>query len=102
MTSSSSSLLWEVNEDELLFCLIDNTKLHCLGGTLLQIDRLEKSEPRDVLGVRKVAKVSSTLEPCYQEITQKCLLCDFGYGADIGIVGALKLMVSTLSMGDKL
>ncbi|KAF7552230.1 hypothetical protein G7Z17_g4474 [Cylindrodendrum hubeiense] len=111
--ASSSSNLWEMNEDELLYCGIDNVALHCLGVALLQIDRLKKFEPEDVLGVRRVGRVGSTLGPRYQEITQKCLRCDFGYGTDLGktqlqkavyesVIGALESMISTLSIDDDL
>lgn len=113
MTSASFSRLTEVSEDERLFCGIDNVALHCLGVALLQIDRQKRFEPGDVLSVRKMARVSSTLGPRYQEITQKCLRCDFGYGTDLGktqlqkavyesVVGALELMISTLSIDDDL
>ncbi|KAF6826833.1 hypothetical protein CMUS01_09270 [Colletotrichum musicola] len=72
-----------VSEDERLFCGIDNLTLHSLGVALLQIDRWTRVEPGDVLKVRKMALRSSSLGPRYQEITQKCLRCDFGYGADL-------------------
>ncbi|RYP44386.1 hypothetical protein DL768_009152 [Monosporascus sp. mg162] len=107
----SSSRLSQVSEDERLFCGIENMPLHCLGVALLQIDRLKKMEPEDVLGVRKMARLSSSLGPRYQEITQKCLRCDFGYGTDLSktqlqkavyesVAGALESMMSSLGIDD--
>lgn len=96
-------------EDELLLCGIENMTLHSLGVALLQIERQENFDLKDVLGVRKAVKVTSTFGERYQEITRKCLRCDFGFGADLGkgqlqravyerLVGELESMISTLSI----
>ncbi|KAF6823228.1 hypothetical protein CPLU01_11527 [Colletotrichum plurivorum] len=82
-SSADCSSFSQVSEDERLFCGIDNLTLHSLGVALLQIDRWTRVEPGDVLKVRKMSLRSSSLGPRYQEITQKCLRCDFGYGADL-------------------
>ncbi|KAH6892035.1 hypothetical protein B0T10DRAFT_283521 [Thelonectria olida] len=107
----SSNRLSHASEADRLLCGIDNIALHCLGVALLQIERLEKIEPDDVLGVRKLARSGSTFGPRYHEITQKCLRCDFGYRADLGkvqlqnavyesIVVSLESMITCLSLGD--
>ncbi|RYP65227.1 hypothetical protein DL770_009054 [Monosporascus sp. CRB-9-2] len=109
--TTSTNRLSQVSEDERLFCGIENMALHCLGVALLQIDRLKKMEPEDVLGVRKMARLSSSLGPRYQEITQKCLRCDFGYGTDLSktqlqkavyesVAGTLESMMSSLGIDD--
>ncbi|KAK2018381.1 hypothetical protein LZ32DRAFT_599807 [Colletotrichum eremochloae] len=100
-----------VTEDERLFCGIDNLTLHSLGVALLQIDRWTRVEPGDVLAVRKMALRTSSLGARYQEITRKCLRCDFGYGSDLAkprlqeavyenVVGALEMMISSLDLGE--
>ncbi|KAK2063389.1 hypothetical protein LY76DRAFT_563343 [Colletotrichum caudatum] len=103
----------QISEDERLFCGISNLTLHSLGVALLQIDRWTRVEPGDILKVRKMASRSSLLGARYQEITQKCLRCDFGYGSDLAkprlqqavyenVVGALETMISSLDLADSL
>ncbi|KAF3800992.1 hypothetical protein GCG54_00010269 [Colletotrichum gloeosporioides] len=109
--SSECSRLSQVSEDDRLFCGINNLMLHSLGVALLQIDRWAQVEPSDILNVRKMALRNSSLGPRYQEITQKCLRCDFGYGSDLtkprlqeavyeNVVGALEKMISSLDLTD--
>lgn len=104
--SSSAS---QVSEDDRLLCGIDNLTLHSLGVALLQIDRWARVEPGDILKVRKMALRTSSLGPRYQDITQKCLRCDFGYGSDLtkprlqeavykNTVGMLEEMISSLDL----
>ncbi|KAF6784169.1 hypothetical protein CSOJ01_15785 [Colletotrichum sojae] len=111
-SSADCSSFSQVSEDERLFCGIDNLTLHSLGVALLQIDRWTRVEPGDVLKVRKMALRSSSLGPRYQEITQKCLRCDFGYGADLtkprlqeavydNVVCSLQKMISSLEVDDE-
>ncbi|KAK3290853.1 uncharacterized protein B0H64DRAFT_349583 [Chaetomium fimeti] len=99
-------------EDELIYCGIENMALHSLGVALLQIERQETIDLKDVLAVRKAAKVPSRFGPRYQEITRKCLRCDFGFGVDLGkgelqravyerLVGELETMISALSIDDE-
>ncbi|KAF0323089.1 hypothetical protein GQ607_009633 [Colletotrichum asianum] len=101
----------KVSEDDRLFCGIGNLTLHSLGVALLQIDRWARVEPGDILKVRKMALRPSSLGPRYQEITQKCLRCDFGYGSDLmkprlqeavyeNVVGTLEKMISSLDLAD--
>lgn len=107
--SPECSRLSQVSEDDRLFCGINNLTLHSLGVALLQIDRWAQVEPSDILNVRKMALRNSSLGPRYQEITQKCLRCDFGYGSDLtkprlqeavyeNAVGALEKMISSLDL----
>ncbi|GJC96751.1 hypothetical protein ColKHC_05577 [Colletotrichum higginsianum] len=109
--SSDILNLSRATEDERLYCGIDNLTLHSLGVALLQIDRWTRVEPSDVLAVRKMALRSSSLGPRYQELTQKCLRCDFGYGSDLtkprlqkavyeNVVEALETMISSLDFTD--
>ncbi|KAK1954602.1 hypothetical protein LY78DRAFT_742284 [Colletotrichum sublineola] len=82
-----------------------------MGHALLQIDRWTRVEPGDVLAVRKMALRTSSLGSRYQEITRKCLRCDFGYGSDLAkprlqeavyenVVGALEMMISSLDLAE--
>ncbi|SPO02514.1 uncharacterized protein DNG_05187 [Cephalotrichum gorgonifer] len=109
--SHESSRLSLASEDERLLCGIENVTLHSLGVALLQIDRMEKIDPDDVLLARKAAKLSSSFGDRYQEITRKCLRCDFGYGTNLGkaqlqkavyesVIGPLETMISVLSIED--
>jgi hypothetical protein len=110
LLTPASSTISQVNEDERLSCGINNMTLHSLGVALLQIDRWTRIEPEDVLKVRKLAVRGSTLGPRYQELTHKCLSCDFGYGSDLkrpqlqkavydNVVGVLEGMISSLDLG---
>ncbi|KAK2765772.1 hypothetical protein CKAH01_15576 [Colletotrichum kahawae] len=109
--SPECSSFSQVSEDDRLFCGINNLTLHSLGVALLQIDRWAQVEPSDILNVRKMALRNSSLGPRYQEITQKCLRCDFGYGSDLtkprlqeavyeNVVGALEKKISSLDLNE--
>lgn len=100
---------WCLAEDDKLRCGIRNMTLHSLGVALLQIDRMQKMEIENVLGVRKAATMSSYFGTRYQQITQKCLDCDFGLGADLGkgqlqravhddLIGPLDEMIRCMSI----
>ncbi|GAP85045.1 hypothetical protein SAMD00023353_3900910 [Rosellinia necatrix] len=63
---------------------IRNLSLYCLGVALLQIGRWSQLDASDVFTIRKLASVNGRLGPRYQELTQKCIDCDFGHGSDLG------------------
>jgi hypothetical protein len=71
------------DDDAEMFCGIRNVTLHSLGVALLQIGRWESLDTEDVVLVRKAAAKPSRLGPRYDELTTKCLYCDFGFGADL-------------------
>ncbi|KAL7948552.1 hypothetical protein V8C42DRAFT_314821 [Trichoderma barbatum] len=62
---------------------VRNVTLYSLGAALLAIGRWERIDHNDIEGVRRLASQSSYLGPVYQELTQKVLDCDFGYGKDL-------------------
>jgi len=72
-----------LDNDAQVLCGIRNVTLHSLGVALLQIGRWEILETHDVVLVRKAAEKPSRLGPRYDELTAKCLWCDFGFGADL-------------------
>lgn len=102
-----------LSEDELLLCGIENMTLHSLGVALLQIERQEglAVDARDVVGVRRAAKVTADFGQRYQRIARMCLACNFGFGADLGkgklqravyeeLIGELETMISNFSIDD--
>ncbi|KAK2028256.1 hypothetical protein LX32DRAFT_673628 [Colletotrichum zoysiae] len=102
---------YQPTEDERLLYGISNLSLHSLGVALLQIERWIRVEPREVLVVRKMASRTSSLGPRYQEITKKCLRCDFGHGSDLAkprlqeavygsVVVELEKMISSLDLSE--
>ncbi|KAJ4857090.1 hypothetical protein T069G_07987 [Trichoderma breve] len=62
---------------------VRNVTLYSLGAALLAIGRWERIDHNDIEGVRRLASQSCYLGPVYQELTQKVLDCDFGYGKDL-------------------
>ncbi|KAI0554263.1 hypothetical protein F4679DRAFT_527699 [Xylaria curta] len=81
---SPSTLPEEAIENAKLEYGIRNLTLWCLGAILLQIGRWAAVDsPDDVLRIRKLSSQVPALGPRYQELTQRCLECDFGYGADL-------------------
>ncbi|KAL7800167.1 hypothetical protein V8C37DRAFT_364331 [Trichoderma ceciliae] len=62
---------------------VRNVTLYSLGAALLAIGRWERIDHNDIEGVRRLASQSCYLGPVYQELTQKILDCDFGYGRDL-------------------
>ncbi|KAI2637899.1 hypothetical protein GGS26DRAFT_432189 [Hypomontagnella submonticulosa] len=63
---------------------IRNMTLWSLGTILLQIGRWDRMEsPNDVFTVRKLSSQVPVLGTRYQQLTQRCLECDFGYGNDL-------------------
>lgn len=60
-----------------------NVTLFSLGAALLAIGRWERVDHNDIEGIRRLASQRSYLGPVYQELTQKVLDCDFGYGNDL-------------------
>ena len=70
------------NEAE-LSCGILNATLYSLGAALVQIGHWVTLDMTDVVAVRKVGAKPSRLGPRYDELTERCLACVFGYGADL-------------------
>lgn len=62
---------------------VRNVTLFSLGTALLAIGRWERVDHSDIEGIRRLASQRSYLGPVYQELTQKVLDCDFGYGKDL-------------------
>ncbi|KAL7925753.1 hypothetical protein ACQKWADRAFT_282898 [Trichoderma austrokoningii] len=62
---------------------VRNITLFSLGAALLAIGRWERVDHNDIEGIRRLASQRSYLGPVYQELTQKVLDCDFGYGKDL-------------------
>ncbi|KAI0411104.1 hypothetical protein F5X98DRAFT_358011 [Xylaria grammica] len=63
---------------------IRNITLWCLGAVLLQIGRWDWLDaPDDVVRVRELSSQAFKLGPRYQQLTKRCLDCDFGYGEDL-------------------
>jgi hypothetical protein len=98
------------DDDAQVLCGIRNVTLHSLGAALLQIGRWQALNTDDVVLVRKLAAKPSRLGPRYDELTAKCLYCDFGFGADLNkpqlqgaiyesVVFELEEMVSMLEGG---
>ncbi|KAM0521838.1 hypothetical protein ACHAPE_002400 [Trichoderma viride] len=62
---------------------VRNATLYSLGAALLAIGRWECVDHNDIEGIRRLASQRSYLGPVYQELTQKVLDCDFGFGKDL-------------------
>lgn len=89
---------------------VRNLTLWSLGTILLQIGRWNRIEsPGDVATIRKLSSQVSALGPRYQELTKRCLECDFGHGEDLSkprlhravyenLVRALSDMISSLDL----
>lgn len=71
------------DDDAQVFCGIRNTTLYSLGVALLQIGGWEPLDATDVVLVRKAAAKPCRLGPRYNDLVNKCLYCDFGFGADL-------------------
>lgn len=98
------------DDDAQMFCGIRNVTLYSLGAALLQIGRWRSLDTEDVVLVRKTASKPSRLGPKYDELTYKCLYCDFGFGADLNkpqlqgaiyesVVYELELMAGVVEAG---
>ncbi|KAK3323034.1 hypothetical protein B0H66DRAFT_590641 [Apodospora peruviana] len=70
-------------EDAKLTYGIHNVTMYNLGVALLSIGRWSAVDANDVLCVRKMARETCPLGPRYQELTQRVLDCDFGFGKDL-------------------
>ncbi|ETS81699.1 hypothetical protein PFICI_06701 [Pestalotiopsis fici W106-1] len=80
---TSQDLIEEVENASIQYG-IRNMTLWSLGAILLQIGRWSKiNSPDDVFTVRKLSSQVPPLGPRYQQLTKKCLDCDFGYGDDL-------------------
>ncbi len=73
----------EADDDSRIVCGIRNVTIHSLGVALLQIGRWKLLDEDDILQVRKAAERPSRLGPKYDDLTRKCLYCDFGQGDDL-------------------
>ncbi len=62
---------------------IRNVTIYNLGAALLQIGRWESLDAGDVVVIREKAAAPSRLGPRYDDLTAKCLYCDFGLGGDL-------------------
>jgi len=71
------------DDDARIFCGIRNMTIFNLGVALLQIGRWEVLDTDDVVRIRRAASKPSKLGPRYDELTQRCLNCDFGFGDDL-------------------
>ncbi|KAH8891725.1 hypothetical protein GQ53DRAFT_841550 [Thozetella sp. PMI_491] len=71
------------SDDDMLLCGIRNITMHSLGTALLQIGRWEALDVHDIVNLRKKAALPSRLGPRYDDLTAKCLYCDFGYGSNL-------------------
>ncbi|KAK4097715.1 hypothetical protein N658DRAFT_500138 [Parathielavia hyrcaniae] len=72
-----------LDDDTEILCGIRNPSVHSLGVALLQIGQWECLEDKDIVAVRKAASRPSRLGPRYDELTERCLYYDFGFGADL-------------------
>ncbi|KAL6866740.1 hypothetical protein J3F83DRAFT_122690 [Trichoderma novae-zelandiae] len=91
---------------------VRNITLYSLGAALLAIGRWERIDHNDIEGVRRLASQPCYLGPVYQELTQKVLDCDFGYGKDLKkprlqeaiyemVVLELESMIASLDISDE-
>jgi hypothetical protein len=92
---------------------IRNLTLWSLGTLLLQIGSWSRLEaPDDAVAVRRLSSEACMLGPRYQELTNKCLGCDFGFGDDLSrprlqqavyekLVCELNEMIRCLGLGDE-
>lgn len=62
---------------------IRNVTIYNLGAALLQIGRWEALDASDVVLIREKAAAPSRLGPRYDDLTARCLYCDFGLGGDL-------------------
>ena len=110
--SSSSAGLESALEEAKLIHGIHNVTMYNLGVALLSIGRWTAADPHDVLRVRRMALQACPLGPRFQEMTQRVLDCDFGYGKDLkkpklqeavydGVLLELESMISALSFDEK-
>ncbi|OTA07870.1 hypothetical protein A9Z42_0087970 [Trichoderma parareesei] len=90
---------------------VRNITLYSLGAALLAIGRWERIDHNDIERVRRLASQPCYLGPVYQELTQKVLDCDFGYGKDLKkprlqeaiyemVVLELESMIASLDISD--
>ncbi|KAK3390129.1 hypothetical protein B0H63DRAFT_507537 [Podospora didyma] len=111
MDVDSSAAMAGALEDAKLVHGIHNATMYNLGVALLSIGRWSPVDPNDVLQVRRIALQSCPLGPRFQEMTQRVLECDFGYGKDLkkpklqeavydGVLLELESMISALSVDE--
>ncbi len=89
---------------------VRNVSLYSLGVVLLAIGRWARVDQSNVEAVRRLASQSCPLGPRYQELTQKVIDCDFGYGKDLAkpklqeavyenVLMELESMIASLDIG---
>lgn len=102
-------------ENAMLLYGIRNMTLYNLGVALLEIGYWQELDPYDVVRARKLAdpvRLRPPLCPRYQEITRKCLECDFGFGKDLtntslrdavydGVVSELDDLIASMSIREE-
>ena len=71
------------DDDASLYCGIRNPTMYSLGAALVQIGHWKVLDAEDVARVRRAAKRASRLGPAYDRLVERCLYCDFGFGADL-------------------
>jgi hypothetical protein len=109
---SSSLELAAALEEAKLVHGIHNATMYNLGVALLSIGRWTTVDPHDVSQVRRIAMQACPLGPRFQEMTQRVLECDFGYGKDLkkpklqeavydGVLLELESMILALSLDEK-
>jgi hypothetical protein len=82
-STDASNMMAVALEDAKLQYGIRNVTLWGLGAILLQIGRWNKIDSAgDVLTIRRLSS-QAPLGPRYQQLTKRCLECDFGYGEDL-------------------
>ncbi|KAH7367065.1 hypothetical protein B0T11DRAFT_50059 [Plectosphaerella cucumerina] len=70
----------DARTDREIICNIKCRPLYSLGVAFLQIDRWAEYDLGDVLTIRKMAELPSSISKRFRDLTQRCLECDFGRG----------------------
>lgn len=109
--ASASASVQAALEEAKLIHGIHNATMYNLGVALLSIGRWTPVDGHDILGVRRMALQACPLGPKFQDMTQRVLDCDFGYGKDLtkpklqkaiydGVLVELEGMIATLSFDE--
>ena len=109
--ASASASVQAALEEAKLIHGIHNATMYNLGVALLSIGRWTPVDGHDILGVRRMALQACPLGPKFQDMTQRVLDCDFGYGKDLtkpklqkaiydGVLVELEGMIAALSFDE--
>lgn len=79
-SDGDGSGLDDARTDREIICNIKCRPLYSLGVAFLQIDRWAEYDLGDVLTIRKMAELPSSISKRFRDLTQRCLECDFGRG----------------------